>query len=491
MAEMKRSQNGYSIKMLSSLRNLLIARDVLPFRHIRRDRLHYFFIFPVAMILINAQDFFLPSGTDILGLSQTTVTFLAFVVGAIVMFVLSTKENITAISKISAIIAAAGLVPWIFIPNGTASILCSALMMVGIGGCVSTGSFSYVFMLNNAERFFGGALMLLLIESLELVDELFRVQDVWRKFVALGLVVVLCACMLLSKKRDYAGAGEKTPGKFNSSIWLALYLFLSYFFIRITGFHAPAFAHPEDVKLFGVLALALTALCITMQTIFKRSAWTLCSVFFLSSVLGHVFWYAKLPQGAFLCSELKEIGFLIALYLVGGVTNKFCDFRMHKLLVLLTMTTCGILYAGIEILDGIMPTQTLAAVIAGILFAVFLLLSTAYSQQLFFADWSREFRLIRMSPHGETALSSNDAERKLHPSLDDMPLSPREKQIVLLLLRGMTLRQAAPELGLTVSTVATYSKAIYKKLNINSRAELFLMFGYILPSEIIGSAAEK
>ncbi len=490
MSEMKRSGKGFFTEILSSLRNLLIARDVLPLRHIRRDYLHYFFVFPVAMILINAQDFFLPGGADLFGLSQTTVTFLAFVAGAIIMFALSTKENITAISKISALIAAAGLVPWLFLPNGAASLFCSALIMAGVGGCVSTGSFSYVFMLNNAERFFGGALMLLLIESLELADELFPIQDIWRKLGALGLVAVLCVCMLLSKKNDYAGAGENTARKFHPSIWLALYLFLSYFAIRITGFHAPAFAHPADAQLWGVLALALTTLCVTLQAIFKRSAWTLCNVFFLSSILGHVLWYAKLPQGAYLFSELKELGFVIALYLVGSVTNKFCDFRMHKLLVLLTMTACGILYAGIEILDGIMPTQTLAAVTAGILFAVFLLLSTAYSQHLFFADWSKEFRLIRMYPSGETAPSSNVVKQKLRPSLDDTPLSPREKQLVLLLLRGMTLRQAAPELGLTVSTVATYSKAIYKKLNINSRAELFLMFGYVQPSEISGSSAE-
>ena len=62
-------------------------------------------------------------------------------------------------------------------------------------------------------------------------------------------------------------------------------------------------------------------------------------------------------------------------------------------------------------------------------------------------------------------------------TLDQTCLSPREKQVALLLLQGMTLRQVAPELGLTASTVATYSKTIYKKLGINSRAELFLLFG--------------
>jgi DNA-binding NarL/FixJ family response regulator len=61
--------------------------------------------------------------------------------------------------------------------------------------------------------------------------------------------------------------------------------------------------------------------------------------------------------------------------------------------------------------------------------------------------------------------------------LDGTALSPREKQVALLLLRGLTLRQIAPELKLTPATVATYSKSIYRKLGINSRAELFLRFG--------------
>lgn len=490
MAEMKRSKKSYSIKLLASLRNLLSARDVLPLRHIRRDCLHYFFAFPVAMILINAQDFILDGGEDLFSLSHTTVTFLAFVAGAIVMFALSAKDNISAISKTSALIAAAGFVPWLFLPDGMASSLCAAVFMAGVGGCVSSGSFSYVFMLNNAERFFGGALMILFIEALELADGFFPIHTAARKFIALGLVAGLCACMLLSKKRDYAGAGAKAVVKFDPSVWLALYLFLSYFAIRITGFYAPAFGHPAGAQLWGAVALALTALCVALQAIFKRSVWTLCSVFFLSSILGHVMWYVKLPQAAYLFSELKEVGFLIALYLVGCVTNKFCDFSMHKRLVLLSMAVCGVLYAGIDVLHAMMPTQTLAAVTAGILFAIFLLLSPAFSQHLFFADWSREFRLIRMSPPGETAHTASGAEQKPRLSLDDAPLSPREKQLVLLLLRGMTLRQAAPELGLTVSTVATYSKAIYKKLGINSRVELFLMFGYA-PPETFGSSAEE
>jgi len=197
-------------------------------------------------------------------------------------------------------------------------------------------------------------------------------------------------------------------------------------------------------------------------------------------------WYIKLPEAAYVFSELKEVGLLTIFYLLGCVTNKFCDFRMHKYFILLCMAVIGILYAGIDVLHMTMPTESIAVITAAVLFVVFLLLSPALSQHLFFASWSKEFRQINMSPLVDgTTLQGRTVQHNQTPSLDDTNLSPREKQVVLLLLQGMTLRQVAPELGLTVSTVSTYSKAIYKKLGINSRAELFILFGRMKSAEAI------
>lgn len=202
-------------------------------------------------------------------------------------------------------------------------------------------------------------------------------------------------------------------------------------------------------------------------------------------------WYIKLPAAAYLFSELKEVGLLITFYLIGCVTNKFCDFRMHKRLVFLCMAVIGILYVGIDVLHMTMLTQSIAVITAAVLFVAFLLLSPAFSQHLFFANWSKEFRQINMVALVDSTLKTNPAEPNRTSSLDDTNLSPREKQVVLLLLQGMTLRQVAPELGLTLSTVSTYSKAIYKKLGINSRAELFLLFGRTQPLETMESAPRE
>ena len=472
------NKRGYASKLILSLRNLWSAREPLSLRNIRPAYLRYFFAFPLSMLFVNLQSLFLNENVRVFDLSATTVTFFAFAAGAIIMFAFASAKNIAVISKISSVITAAGFLPWVFLPSGYASLICASIFMAGLGGWVTTGSFSFVFVLNNAERFFASAFLVLLIGLAQWTAQFVPAPPIAYKGFAAAIVLTLCVCMYFVKKADFAGAGEKPRKRFDPSIWLVLFILFSYFAIRISGFYAPAFQHPSDARIYGIFAMAFLLCCILLQVIFQRSVWIMCCVFFLSSVMSHVAWYMGLPNAAYLLSELKEVGFLTTFYLLGCVTNKFLDFRMHKRLILLCMTLVGALYVGIDILHiTLSSTQSIAVIVAAVLFTVFLLLSPSFSQRLFFADWSREFRLINMTSLADGALNANKGEPSRLPSLDNTNLSPREKQVVLLLLQGMTLRQVAPELGLTVSTVATYSKAIYKKLGINSRAELFLLFG--------------
>ncbi|MDH3623995.1 MAG: LuxR C-terminal-related transcriptional regulator [Myxococcales bacterium] len=52
------------------------------------------------------------------------------------------------------------------------------------------------------------------------------------------------------------------------------------------------------------------------------------------------------------------------------------------------------------------------------------------------------------------------------------PLTPRERDVVSLLVAGSSTRDIASETGLTVSTVNTYLKRIFSKLGVHSRVEL-------------------
>ena len=57
-----------------------------------------------------------------------------------------------------------------------------------------------------------------------------------------------------------------------------------------------------------------------------------------------------------------------------------------------------------------------------------------------------------------------------------MLLTSREYELYLLLLDGFTLKECAEKLSIKYSTANTHMTAVYKKLNINSRAELIINY---------------
>jgi DNA-binding NarL/FixJ family response regulator len=58
-------------------------------------------------------------------------------------------------------------------------------------------------------------------------------------------------------------------------------------------------------------------------------------------------------------------------------------------------------------------------------------------------------------------------------------LTPRERQIALLAARGLTNRQIATEVGLSINTVSNHLKRVYPKLEVSSRTELAWRLQYV------------
>lgn len=58
-------------------------------------------------------------------------------------------------------------------------------------------------------------------------------------------------------------------------------------------------------------------------------------------------------------------------------------------------------------------------------------------------------------------------------------LTPREYELYLLLIEGFTLKESAEKLSIKYSTANTHMTGVYKKLGVNSRAELIINYRYI------------
>jgi DNA-binding CsgD family transcriptional regulator len=57
-----------------------------------------------------------------------------------------------------------------------------------------------------------------------------------------------------------------------------------------------------------------------------------------------------------------------------------------------------------------------------------------------------------------------------------LPLSPREAQVMQLMTQGMTNRQIAGRLSVTVHAVKFHLASIYRKLEVHNRTEAVVVF---------------
>jgi DNA-binding CsgD family transcriptional regulator len=83
----------------------------------------------------------------------------------------------------------------------------------------------------------------------------------------------------------------------------------------------------------------------------------------------------------------------------------------------------------------------------------------------------------RGSDDGIVAVVLAPERRSLSPDLPPTwPLTHQEKQVVGLLIRGLSTREMASALAVSENTVETHLRHIYEKLNIHSRSELLTRF---------------
>lgn len=95
-------------------------------------------------------------------------------------------------------------------------------------------------------------------------------------------------------------------------------------------------------------------------------------------------------------------------------------------------------------------------------------------------SWEQIVELLRGIAEGRPPLSPAIARRLLahfRPQMQHFmtePLTQRETEVLGIIAKGMTLAEAARLLGISAHTVSGYTKEIYRKLNVSSRAEAAL-----------------
>lgn len=86
--------------------------------------------------------------------------------------------------------------------------------------------------------------------------------------------------------------------------------------------------------------------------------------------------------------------------------------------------------------------------------------------------YPRPSRFLNPQPD---ALLSPKADPRLEASVGSI-LSPRERQVCALVLRGLVIKEAAFRLGISTNTARNHLARVYQKLGVTTRAELVHRF---------------
>ena len=162
----------------------------------------------------------------------------------------------------------------------------------------------------------------------------------------------------------------------------------------------------------------------------------------------------------------NTIGMINVYYILGVVGKKYNSMRYLKLSIFFIGVCGGV--TGVAMGNLLQGGHTsgialVASIISAFIMMLFMIISPLLAKEQYYSDWARDSEMREID---------ND---QLY-LFQKYQLSKREIEVCKLLLQGYTLRQIAAMLSLSYSTVNTYCTGLYRKLNINSRTELMVLF---------------
>ena len=476
-------------RTIKSLGNLWGAGNNLSFSQIRANYLAYILPLSIILTLCDQRNTYMTPTEVFLGSDKSTIAFAAYAVGTIFVLFFAMKHLIGGIKSL-AIIAAVSFFMWLILPESGFRNTVMLVFQFAIGGCAIYSTYAHVFVLNNSERMFS-----VFFATFNYGFSVFAQQNgINNFFLAVIYPGVLVLALLIFALQFKSNAFPDTSPEKSiappKGIYVILLCPLAFFTLDVFG-EAIVNRGAGDTSLRGVGAMVAVLIAIVVHFGFKRGIWYLQSFFLIFATVGIML--LVIPSGdsgaavrnigAFLFGIGDGFGNILVFYIVGFLKKYLNDKFFWRITF---FTVCSMLFA-IVTLDITVRFLESYLAIAAVSLAVFYLLlfqflSPRMQRSVFGSDWIDDFIRPDMS---YIIMEKIDA-----PGLfGGLKLSPREKEVAMLLLSGLSLRQISAELNIAESTVYGYCSTLYKKLGINSRSELFIKFGVKITDEPQDSAS--
>lgn len=463
----------------SDMMKLLLKPDsILNFKSIERKNLPYFigwivvFIWLYSCFLLNGNALFLEEN-QISGYERLTTYVLLIVFISVTDFFKGTSYvPKTIYSVVVALICFLGIVLFkIYI----AAPAFYVIIGVAMGHIFASCCYGFFMILNNTEKFYSMVLgilfpKILFLGTLNINEVLFGISVQELIFFCCILMMVVCSTFFMKGKKQVPYIEkEKFPLRAYSLMAVAfVVLTLNDVVAPLTILHMESMLSIAVKQFYFIGILFGLGVVVLFQKQFKLNICLMLNISFALLATGFVInlvvgTYQNLSIVISICFGIAYSIAMVNIYYFGGImAKKFRNIVFYRIGI--TLSSMYYFYAFI-IGYFFQYNQIFISIISVCIVITFFMISPIFIKLLYSGEW------IDDSYRQDVTFES-----RLQIKFKELKLSPKEMEVCQLLLQGYTLRQTSEMMEVAYPTANTYYTSLYRKLKINSRAELLLFF---------------
>lgn len=448
---------------------------VLKFNEMTRKNIPYVFIWIVyyAWIIAFTTWWTASAQTDrIVGPDMRALLHSVTLISSAIFISFYKKEWFVKLARIGAVLTVISMTTFLFVKNPAINLACALISGVSFALVNDSILMPFLFALNNSEKLFAAVASNALIPILTLTQ-----MKLGSNAAVMGVsyVVLVASLVAVLFFREDAvsrfNKPEKTPP---SRIYLTV-LFSGIFVVLSKGI-GKGLMNIADTD--GALELWYTAasfagalVSVLIFKLFDNSLLFSWNFSFACLAVGMMFnafsdeipWLGKVF--ASLLGVGNTVGVICTYYTLGVVAKKYASMRYARRYVIL-ISVCAVIGVVVGRIVNISNSSGMSigtSIACTAVMVILLVLSPSLAKTFYSDPWVQDAQRSEV----------DWAERS---TFEKYNLTSRELEVCKLLLGGNTLRQIAGELKISYPTVNTYCTSLYRKLNINSRTELLVMF---------------
>jgi len=458
------------VRLGAAITGLFQTRDELSFRNIRGGLLPVLLVFPLSVIIGNLRYF--DHSIALAGFITNELTFFLLGLGWLIL-ALTPKRLIITFLRLAAIASAAILPFLIFMPMGYGRFALYMVFKFFNGLSAACAFYLFCFVLNNIERLAGMALIQIYYGFYYATWNTFPAfhleANTWGGIAVMAAyLLVIFFCRTRQEEISVSGDGRGSGVPFVIGLGVVHYMIMCMSnYIEWAEKSVSSFA-------FGIGTFVSIGLIFVFQLLKGRSALYIWLMFLALTLFGLGALLYDTPvtiiSGSFAYGLGDSLGYIIICYMCAGAIKRSKSLRMFRLY-------CFVLFFEYFIISGTFslyfnhfdePNKVLAFGVVLVLVSLCLLFLPLIQKRLFEANWTDGLYLRDMEEYSRPL-----AETEALNAKDSLNLTAREKEVFTMLLTGKAPKEIAYILKISYDTVLFHQKNLYRKLGIQSRAELF------------------